>query len=42
MILNCWKDYVHKFGIKEEILLQKKMEGEKFYRKKKKKNICIK
>ena len=43
MILNCWKDYVHKFGIKEEIILQKKIEGEKFYRtKKKKKNICIK
>ena len=37
MILNCWKEYVQKFGIKDEIPLQVKMEGTKYINKKKKK-----
>ena len=44
IILNNWKDYVQKFGIKDEIFFQKKMEGEKYIKKQKKKKnrICVK
>ena len=43
IILNSWKGYVQKFGIKDEILLQNKMEGKQYIKKKKKKKkkICI-
>ena len=42
IILNCWKEYVQKFGIKDEIPISK-MEGLKYIRKKKKKKgICSK
>ena len=43
MILNCWKEYVQKFGIKDEIPIQVKMEGTKYIsKKKKKKGNCSK
>ena len=43
IILNCWKEYVQKFGIKDEILEQVKMKGSKYInKKKKKKGICAK
>ena len=40
LLINAWKEYVQKFGLKTEISSQKKMEGAKWVGKKKKKNCC--
>ena len=39
LLINAWKEHVQKFGLKSEISSQKKMEGAKWV-KKKKKNCC--
>ena len=39
LLINAWKEHVQKFGLKSEISSQKKMEGTK-WEKKKKKNCC--
>ena len=39
LLINAWKEHVQKFGLKSEISSQKKMEGAK-WEKKKKKNCC--
>ena len=40
LLINAWKEYVQKFGLKTEISSQKKMEGAQWVGKKKKKNCC--
>ena len=40
LLINSWKDHVQKFGLKTEISSQKKVEGSKYIKQKKKKGCC--
>ena len=40
ILINTWKNYVEKFGIKEEISGQRKMEGSQYKKRTKKKSFC--
>lgn len=40
LLINSWKNHVQKFGLKTEISSQKKVEGSKYIKQKKKKGCC--
>ena len=40
ILINTWKNYVDKFGIKEEVKTQMKMKGMKYQKRQKKKSFC--